>query len=210
MPCRTSRLPALLDGAGGRCVCDFVGRKSADGSRAERPASRACAPRTGPPPARPSTTRARLIQEQLDGAADGAVPGKAPLARPRSTSRCRGGPCGAAPATRDDRHRRDRGHLPRDRVHHRARAGGGIGMVQLHRAQLPARAPRARHARHAVSRGRWPAAHAYVTRADPHAPALPAAHPRARPGQRLSARLSSTRRMRQCSRRSRASRSTKA
>ena len=85
-----------------------------------------------------------------------------------------------------------------------------IGVVQLRRAQLPARSPGDGPARHALPRRGRAAAHAHVAGAGAHAPAVtrrPSASSRRAPS---SVAIRSTRRTRRRSRRSRDSRWTKA
>ncbi len=93
------------------------------------------------------------------------------------------------PSSGLDRDRRDRGHLPRARVHGRVRPRGRARVVQLRRAQLPGRPPGDGHARHVVPGGGKAAAHAYVAGAGAHVAGLRATDSNPRAGERLSSRL---------------------
>ena len=128
-------------------------------------------------------------------AADLTMPGRAYVAR-RS-------PPG------DAGHRRDHRDLPRARLLRGPRSRGRVRVVQLHGAQLPARPPGARPARHAVPAGRLRPAHAHVTSPDPHPAALRAAGPRPRARATCTGATYSTHRTRQCLRRSKDSPSTR-
>src|SRR5438270_784767 len=83
---------------------------------------------------------------------------------------------------------RDLRHLSRAGLHPCGRAGSRDRAVQLLRAQLPQGPSRARRAGLVLSWRRPPAPHAHVAGADPHAGALPAAHPRRHSGPGVPAR----------------------
>src|SRR6478672_4195625 len=87
------------------------------------------------------------------------------------------------------RHRGDRRHFSRARLHHRDRPGSRDGVVQLRLTQLPAESSGDGPARYAVPHGRRPSSYAHFTRSDADAAALRAADSRVDSWACLSPRL---------------------
>ena len=135
---------------------------------------------------------------------------------PASTSPCPRAAAGSGRASGHAGRRRDRRDLPRARIHGRRRPRGRDRVVQLPRAQLPARPSGDGHARHALSRcaaAEEPAGaaapHPHLAGADPDDAGVAAADPGGDPRASSTAATPSTRRTRRCSRRSKGSRWTR-
>ena len=180
-------------------------------SRCRRRSRDAARRTSGATPARAFNDAKTALDDALDDASGRSTP-RSSAALDASTSRCRrAGSWRGGEASRHARHRRDRGDLPRARLHRRARA----------RRPRPSGTTSARSTSRRTIR-RWTC----TTRCTSDDGVLlrthtspvqvrtlqryraADSHPRA--GQRVSAAISSTRRTRRCSRRSKGSPSTKA
>src|SRR5687768_14127112 len=96
---------------------------------------------------------------------------------------------GGRPSPRDAGDPGDRRDLPRAGIHDRVRPRGRNRVVQLRRAELPARSSGDGRARHAVPRPRHAAPNAHVARPGAHDAAMGAAHSHSGARQRVSTRL---------------------